>query len=155
MCGENRSKEGQMDKLVGSPPRVRGKHTRRSCRTMRRRITPACAGKTAIARDLFNLSGDHPRVCGENPPRFEISTASTGSPPRVRGKRGTTSGGGEPARITPACAGKTRSAPAKTFSKEDHPRVCGENRICSKRRTRGAGSPPRVRGKPRIASLAL
>ena len=32
-------------------------------------------------------------------------------------------------RITPACAGKTLKIPVRYFATEDHPRVCGENRM--------------------------
>ena len=49
--------------------------------------------------------------------------------------------------ITPACAGKTSCRTTHRISCRDHPRVCGENRQRHRRACRGAGSPPRVRGK--------
>ena len=55
-------------------------------------------------------------------------------------------------RITPACAGNRRrgyihqsASPA-----EDHPRVCGEQRIRQFKRALCRGSPPRVRGTVQI-----
>ena len=52
-----------------------------------------------------------------------------------------------PGRITPACAGKTRTTVIRAGGKQDHPRVCGENRYPHLRSARVKGSPPRVRGK--------
>ena len=49
--------------------------------------------------------------------------------------------------ITPACAGKRRTARSARSASWDHPRVCGEKSwICFVGR-QAAGSPPRVRGK--------
>ena len=50
----------------GSSPRVRGKP--RSCggRVRRRRLIPACAGKTYLIRPDSRNPWAHPRVCGEN-----------------------------------------------------------------------------------------
>ena len=50
-------------------------------------LIPACAGKTAAQLTLFVLSQAHPRVCGENGWRPVDSPLTTGSSPRVRGKR--------------------------------------------------------------------
>ena len=51
-------------------------------------------------------------------------------------------------RITPACAGKTTVCAFLRWGRQDHPRVCGENLNLIASKLRGAGSPPRVRGKP-------
>ena len=50
-------------------------------------------------------------------------------------------------RITPACAGKSRSVQGPAGSCGDHPRVCGEKSLKGVTLTAPAGSPPRVRGK--------
>ena len=50
-------------------------------------------------------------------------------------------------RITPADAGKTRSAPVVSIVSRDHPRGCGENRMSRECRLSDLGSPPRMRGK--------
>ena len=49
--------------------------------------------------------------------------------------------------ITPACAGKTSSAPSLSPRARDHPRVCGENVLWALPFSVVRGSPPRVRGK--------
>ena len=53
------------------------------------------------------------------------------------------------ARITPACAGKTRAGLPACRVREDHPRVCGENFPLFVLCVFPIGSPPRVRGKHR------
>ena len=50
-------------------------------------------------------------------------------------------------RITPACAGKSKSLTKKEELKKDHPRVCGEKRLIITLDNLAVGSPPRVRGK--------
>ena len=65
-CGEN-SAEGFEQKLpLGSPPRMRGKHTPELKNTPNGRITPAHAGKTIDNRRISIEYKDHPRACGEN-----------------------------------------------------------------------------------------
>ena len=66
-----------------------------------------------------------------------------GSPPRVRGKLEIPRRAHPRPGITPACAGKTTTAPAHTTARRDHPRVCGENGIFS-------GSRPWQQGSPRV-----
>ena len=52
--------------MIGSPPRMRGKH-QHLYRLMRAlRITPADAGKTVNTAESRNAETDHPRGCGEN-----------------------------------------------------------------------------------------
>ena len=66
VCGENYTPELVMLDEAGSSPRVRGKRPRRTPRTSRRRLIPACAGKTQDGDSPAALAGAHPRVCGEN-----------------------------------------------------------------------------------------
>ena len=49
-------------------------------------ITPADAGKTAVAVDYNSTIGDHPRGCGENKVLQKLMAYIRGSPPRMRGK---------------------------------------------------------------------
>ena len=49
--------------------------------------------------------------------------------------------------ITPACAGKSCPPQAPTFTRQDHPRVCGEKPIFPSGAASTVGSPPRVWGK--------
>ena len=131
VCGEN-SEDGAAPRIVpGSPPRMRGKLCAGNRTGQKDGITPAYAGKTSFFILHDALAQDHPRVCGENSGFFTLHRCALGSPPRMRGKR-------------------TSSTTTATVQ-EDHPRVCGENlplRACPRR---CLGSPPRMRGKPWIA----
>ena len=54
---------------------------------------------------------------------------------------------GFPAGITPAYAGKRRTATGYRSAAQDHPRVCGEKREPPRASSSKYGSPPRMRGK--------
>ena len=110
-------------------------------------ITPACAGKSLLARTSSACPWDHPRVCGEKRQNLGPHTARKGSPPRMRGKVNQYVHDELRLGITPACAGKRRQPVHRATPRQDHPRVCGEKRlrlvfICGM-----LGSPPRMRGK--------
>ena len=111
------------------------------------RITPACAGKSAIALNVLYPIWDHPRVCGEKTPCFSTWQTRLGSPPRVRGKGGIGIYSTFTHGITPACAGKSCSGCCSCSCAGDHPRVCGEKSKEVAEYASKAGSPPRVRGK--------
>ena len=65
VCGEKTAVGHPRFTIQGSPPRVRGKESFAVPNRLRRRITPACAGKrTRFWLKLHSLQ-DHPRVCGE------------------------------------------------------------------------------------------
>ena len=55
--------------------------------------------------------------------------------------------------ITPACAGKTAIFLATILTTQDHPRVCGKNRMPSLAKILEVGSPPRVREKQTTEAL--
>ena len=86
-CGENYKIGEQLEKVGGSPPRMRGKLSRSSVDTLPLRITPAHAGKTRLCRIPALPSADHPRACGENKAIRERKSFMRGSPPRMRGKQ--------------------------------------------------------------------
>ena len=121
----------------------------------RRRITPACAGKTERNRVSSASVTDHPRVCGENFVTADAMPVAFGSPPRVRGKPDGETKALEKERITPACAGKTKCYSRNTMVGADHPRVCGENTMLLTLSKNSVGSPPRVRGKPLSSSATI
>ena len=74
--------------VSGSPPRGRGKVIDFSTAQYRSRITPAWAGKRVRHRVDGILNGDHPRVGGEKHPEVRPERSAGGSPPRGRGKGG-------------------------------------------------------------------
>ena len=65
-CGENPGQGHGLHRVLGSPPRMRGKRRCRPCLVRRGGITPAHAGKTIkLHYNVYRLQ-DHPRACGEN-----------------------------------------------------------------------------------------
>ena len=127
MCGENNKQSRFWALLRGSPPHVRGKQLEKANETKWYRITPACAGKTAIQNKNLRESQDHPRMCGENVSITSGKIAYVGSPPHVRGKHLVFAKITRNVGITPACAGKTETVIDHLQKRWDHPRMCGEN----------------------------
>ena len=117
------------------------------------RITPACAGKSIMAHSTRTCTWDHPRVCGEKGHTQLFANIRIGSPPRVRGKVGSSSMCTRSPGITPACAGKREKRVEKIPQIWDHPRVCGEKMPWPLRTLVIWGSPPRVRGKGRLCKV--
>ena len=89
---------------------------------------------------------DHPRVCGEQNGRMELTAHHPGSPPRVRGTGRLHQGRHPLGRITPACAGNSYYNDIDIATAKDHPRVCGEQALFLNIQAMMIGSPPRVRG---------
>ena len=72
---------------------------------------------------------------------------TSGSSPRMRGKRVTVTGGDTDSRIIPAHAGQTGRLRSIGQLSADHPRACGANGVWGTFNIRGHGSSPRMRGK--------
>ena len=88
VCGEQISGAKAAMRVMGSPPRVRGTDWQAFIRSVRRGITPACAGNRIRSRFSRRCLWDHPRVCGEQYQTYSICSPNSGSPPRVRGTVG-------------------------------------------------------------------
>ena len=129
VCGEQLLVISIWTRMMGSPPRVRGTGYRLTVGRYFCRITPACAGNSRGHTHFRVPAQDHPRVCGEQKDAFARDFQSEGSPPRVRGTANACSLGYEADRITPACAGNSRSLGRPLPILRDHPRVCGEQRL--------------------------
>ena len=106
VCGEKYEDLMYNPKVMGSPPRVRGKGQPPTFAAPAARITPACAGKSEQSRRRNRVAWDHPRVCGEKSGFLPFISIQRGSPPRVRGKVADDLVDSEHPGITPACAGK-------------------------------------------------
>ena len=65
VCGEKAALAVAVSAEEGSPPRVRGNEIIEPVIVKAKRITPACAGKSRMARAVDLAQKDHPRVCGE------------------------------------------------------------------------------------------
>ena len=132
-CGE-KFKMGLLAGLgTGSLPRMRGKDELVAHLILQMRITPACAGKSAVLLILSAHVRDHPRMCGEKFPGLCKGVERMG--------------------ITPACAGKSLHSSTFPSVSWDHPRMCGEKSQPSVTLRTAAGSPPHVRGKGEVKSM--
>ena len=145
--GENARLNFGVCVFAGSSPRGRGKRSRRRHRPQSRRLIPAWAGKTYLARTRPGCQAAHPRVGGENLDYRERAGDDAGSSPRGRGKRVQPLARELRARLIPAWAGKTRSAWRAGRWRRAHPRVGGENVIAAIAALVAIGSSPRGRGK--------
>ena len=113
----------------GSPPPMRGKANIGDDIGDDFRITPAYAGKSRHAAAAHVFREDHPRLCGEKGFGLFPQPLHTGSPPPMRGKVYQLLFPGQVFGITPAYAGKSRSADRWSSVCEDHPRLCGEKLV--------------------------
>ena len=146
-CGEKPVLSTMLRAASGSPPRVRGEAQKTLNRVFDARITPACAGRRGFVSFLGAVVSDHPRVCGEKLDRLALRPRLRGSPPRVRGEVKESPLEHGKRRITPACAGRSDADDDLPFPMEDHPRVCGEKRPCTKAKRLRRGSPPACAGR--------
>ena len=65
MCGEEHQFARVNAGIIGSPPHVRGRDSRKPHHISVSGITPACAGKRlSLHLGVFGAE-DHPRMCGE------------------------------------------------------------------------------------------
>ena len=65
LCGEKQFIRHPLEHELGSPPPMRGKARLLHSCSIRRRITPAYAGKSFTWVPLPFFAEDHPRLCGE------------------------------------------------------------------------------------------
>ena len=97
---------------------------------------------------------EYPCVCGENWATGPNIGARIGTSPRMRGKLFLGGFDRFGVRNIPAYAGKTSEGCFNPCSTQEHPRVCGENRMTPLRRSMELGTSPRMRGKRRQARNA-
>ena len=131
----------------GSPPHARGRLSSLAEDSIRRGITPACAGKTSPSRAAGKSLWDHPRMRGEDLPAGAQAGYRQGSPPHARGRPDAPAWDRVDDRITPACAGKTEKYARYWFAHRDHPRMRGEDLSHPVSGEDSPGSPPHARGR--------
>ena len=85
-------------------------------------------------------------MCGEHQNASRLSHGPLGSSPHVRGARCFATVFLDGFGIIPACAGSTCPSRPSAATAGDHPRMCGEHRICCQSCKISTGSSPHVRG---------
>ena len=146
VCGEHTGSRSTNPCTTDLPPRVRGARSRSNCGHGERRLTPACAGSTALGSSTCSTASTYPRVCGEHHTVGRIPRAVVDLPPRVRGARVGDQRASVPVRLTPACAGSTTHDRLPMPQCPTYPRVCGEHECEVAHYPLGVDLPPRVRG---------
>src|SRR5690554_6437891 len=89
-------------------------------------------------------------MCGDHAQEVDKEIEKKGSPPHVRGPRGSDKTPSTLLGITPACAGTTIGRWLLQMNNWDHPRMCGDHIYPREIATRALGSPPHVRGPPML-----
>ena len=145
--GENPDAPGIAAAIWGSSPRGRGKLHVWPRRQDHQGLIPARAGKTGRCGQPPAVVAAHPRAGGENSMLVASASAGSGSSPRGRGKRPTSTGHPRRSGLIPARAGKTSGTQPCASTRRAHPRAGGENRTSTSTRIGGRGSSPRGRGK--------
>ena len=86
---------------------MRGKDGAAVKKEIKKRITPAYAGKSSRSQNSRLERRDHPRLCGEKGNDWICEKPLIGSPPPMRGKAAKSFETDIICRITPAYAGKS------------------------------------------------
>ena len=146
MCGEHFIISARGLGKTGSSPHVRGALSQLQCPCRWLGIIPACAGSTRTLRGFRTGRWDHPRMCGEHYVHRPQLDWDVGSSPHVRGARCFATVFLDGFGIIPACAGSTCPSRPSAATAGDHPRMCGEHRICCQSCKISTGSSPHVRG---------
>ena len=131
---------------IGSPPLARGTVRLVCTLCARSGITPACAGNSKALALCARITGDHPRLRGEQQSRDLSVPQIRGSPPLARGTARILRKLYGPRGITPACAGNSGIYGVFYGDFWDHPRLRGEQRTKSPSRSVSVISPPLARG---------
>ena len=131
----------------GSPPRARGRPICAGLAPFSPGLTPACAGTSPQWPAVSRSDGAHPRVRGDVLAAKTATMRDEGSPPRARGRPHGWHPLGQPAGLTPACAGTSTGLRAAGSVTRAHPRVRGDVSHAAPTTVRNRGSPPRARGR--------
>ena len=145
--GENSGLRLWLSARSGSSPLTRGKRGGGRLARWGGRLIPAHAGKTILAAVNGSSLTAHPRSRGENFEETSLLASCPGPSPLTRGKPQLLADGLVQARLIPAHAGKTRSAPEREPRGRAHPRSRGENLWETLPNGGRRGSSPLTRGK--------
>ena len=131
---------------AGLSPRVRGNLFAVGAKEFAGGSIPACAGEPSCRTVGRIISWVYPRVCGGTDGDYGPGVDALGLSPRVRGNRQHRQPLRYLAGSIPACAGEPQLLVRRYDNAGVYPRVCGGTRRTQRRRGRGRGLSPRVRG---------
>ena len=144
--GEHQKTSYRVWLSCGSSPHTRGALQLVDLRVIRAGIIPAYAGSTDAVAGEDLLGQDHPRIRGEHRSAGEAAAGGPGSSPHTRGAPQARLRRKFRARIIPAYAGSTNTAPTRVPIARDHPRIRGEHSFSPTRRLSRTGIIPAYAG---------
>ncbi|AFV90760.1 hypothetical protein PACID_29950 [Acidipropionibacterium acidipropionici ATCC 4875] len=150
--GDDRKQRRRAERLSGLPPPARGRRDHGDGHRRPGRITPACAGTTAVWRCPCCAGADYPRLRGDDSAGCLMCDAQFGLPPPARGRPLGGGGVGVEERITPACAGTTKPQAGWQGPAADYPRLRGDDAFTGVEVSELGGLPPPARGRPEAAA---
>ena len=145
VCGADEVDVEELDRALGSSPRVRSGPGHPHRNRLHRGIISACAERTNAANCASCPTRDHLRVCGADSVTSPTCRRGLGSSPRVRSGRTQSQPRRIPHGIISACAERTRACGIGCGTWWDHLRVCGADWVKKLPMAGSAGSSPRVR----------
>ena len=154
VCGATHEASRENLTREGLSPRVRGHLRCAPGEGCRERSIPACAGASLSGCGPRCRSEVYPRVCWGIFGFQQISSASRGLSPRVRGHLIFLLCRLFLKRSIPACAGASKIDEALVCVWEVYPRVCGGITNHDKKSHNSAGLSPRVRGHHEMGAKA-
>ena len=145
-CGAARLEDGEIRRVKGLSPRVRGSPLPRMYHRLGNRSIPAGAGQPSTHLESGHLKGVYPRGCGAARSTIQVHQRGNGLSPRVRGSHR-----GCPAAPTargsiPAGAGQPQLRLGSCLIRRVYPRGCGAAITAGLRISGWEGLSPRVRG---------
>ena len=145
-CGERHDQLVQRHVGDGSSPRLRGTQLLDLHAHSAARFIPAPAGNARYPGHGRMAPPVHPRACGERQLGLGPVKLAVGSSPRLRGTHNQRYIKSAPERFIPAPAGNAPISTVPRRCRAVHPRACGERFQACLRKSRTAGSSPRLRG---------
>ena len=153
-CGESLLGNHRRSSIIGSSPRVWGKHTAADGITRACRVIPTGVGKAAASSAETPKKTGHPHGCGESDGVSINGTVKSGSSPRVWGKPPARQYRRPSERVIPTGVGKACGNAHKANDAAGHPHGCGESCCWANLNRSPTGSSPRVWGKPNPSTAA-
>ncbi len=113
----------------------------------RLRNTPTCVGKTPSVGVGRGPRGKHPHMRGEDNSRIGDSIGRQETPPHAWGRHDLNTIHQNLLRNTPTCVGKTVDEHYRSFPREKHPHMRGEDFLLSRKFRNYIETPPHAWGR--------
>ncbi len=151
-CGEDTRSAIPPQMMEETPPRMWGRLARRLQRLNELGNTPTHVGKTQLLAARLAWRGKHPHACGEDWRKSDRTTILAETPPRMWGRPSLRNFRQLAPGNTPTHVGKTRMSKLLPIISRKHPHACGEDCVTRTMAGFSLETPPRMWGRPSLAS---